>query len=92
MISILAIIDTCMEHVFELEKEDTLQVALTHNIDSKNLRRPTTSTIQLIVDMETTIEFLESLSKMKKSYNLDFISLPINTEKMLLFVGQAPIL
>lgn len=34
------VIDSYVEHEFELEQEGTLQIALTHNLDSKDIRKP----------------------------------------------------
>lgn len=75
------IVDSCGEHVFELEQEDTIQMALTYKLDKENLRRPT-STIQLSLDLEIIVAFLDSLSKMLQRYNPGFISLPINPKKL----------
>lgn len=45
------VIDSCVEHVFDLKLKDTLPAALMHNLDSKNLKR-LTSTIELSTNLK----------------------------------------
>ena len=82
-------LDVLAQQIFELDKEDALEVVMRNGLVSSNI--PTD--VELDEDLKETVAALETIPRIPSRYaTSSYISLPLNVEKLLPSIMHAPTL